>query len=151
VGFHSVDEPLGSAEQFKDGLAVQPFLAVHAKQSLGIVAEKRLALSRALFMDETAIVLHEEAAGPVVAASSGRSGYLHDLLRKRNDVLGGRIAHQFTSTERHKILKLDDAFRQKSRVFHMEGRAALAAAGTALAAVMYLTHNFLKISERLSA
>jgi hypothetical protein len=102
-------------------------------------------------MDETAVVLHEEAAGPVVGTGTGRGGYLHDLIGKRHDDIPVRIAHQFAGTEGHEILELEHALRKKMAVLDMEGRAALAAAGTALAAVMYLTHNFLKISERLSA
>jgi hypothetical protein len=140
MGFHTVDEPLGSVEQFKDALAVQAVFTMHGKERLGIVTEQRTAFGRAFLMDETAVVFREETAGPIVAAGAEGSGYLHDLIRKRHYAFIGGVAHQFPGTEGAQVLELEHAFQKERGVFLMQGRTALAAAGAALAAGMFYTH-----------
>ena len=55
----------------------------------------------------------------------------------------GSVAHEFSGTERAEILQLKHAVHKKRSIFLMKRRASLAAAGSALTALIVFAHDIL--------
>ena len=94
-------------------------------------------------MNEAAVVLHEETAGPVVGTGTEGRGYLHYFFRQGHHMIIGRVPHEFSCAERAQILQLKHPVHKKRGVFLMKCRTSLAAAGSALTALMILAHDIL--------
>ena len=114
-------------------------------QKMRALVEELLTLERSETMD-----------APVFAPVSLSEIALDEVLRFEplafeankpiEDSLQEDLVLQGEEQQLHRLMSvlLDNAIRQKMAVLHMEGRAAFAATSTALAAVMYLTHNILE-------
>ena len=58
-------------------------------------------------------------------------------------MLVGSVAHKFACAERAEILQLKHAVHKQRSIFLMKSRTTLAAAGSALAALMIFAHDIL--------